>query len=368
MKQPLLGIVSTVLVTAISLGFISIFSAAAFTTWVAYLLICLVPSVLIITVTWRGEHPAFAAVRPQPARGGLLLVLAVAAGAVVAAAHFLTVGGRVSPPTPVLSMCIIASVNVAFWMAIIWGGWPFVALRLHPVAMGVSMLAALYAVNQALFWLLFDFGFLRGALAPAAAIGPRGLFDAWHILVFQVTAISAMFLILCFELWPLSLRPALTRQPALGAIWTAVVLCLAVIAAFIGERVLGLDAPVFMVRGPIPFIFGAIVVLNMLQDSLFKRFRQPWKGILNALCAAGVGVALARLFGALAPLVSGRIPSGAPAYTFEIWLASALLAVTFPFLIFFAELFQFWPLGHPARAAAEKVARASSRPAGGGAA
>jgi hypothetical protein len=29
----------------------------------------------------------------------------------------------------------------------------------------------------------------------------------------------------------------------------------------------------------------------------------------------------------------------------EIWLASALLAVTFPFLIFFAEFFKFWPAG-----------------------
>ena len=35
---------------------------------------------------------------------------------------------------------------------------------------------------------------------------------------------------------------------------------------------------------------------------------------------------------------------GPPTYDFEIWLASALLSVTFPLLIFYAEIFKFWPL------------------------
>jgi hypothetical protein len=51
------------------------------------------------------------------------------------------------------------------------------------------------------------------------------------------------------------------------------------------------------------------------------------------------------MYRALAPSVTGTLPSGPPTYDQEIWLASALLAVTFPFLIFFAEFFKFWPLG-----------------------
>ncbi len=42
-------------------------------------------------------------------------------------------------------------------------------------------------------------------------------------------------------------------------------------------------------------------------------------------------------------------PARPPAYSFEVWLASALLAVTFPFLVIFAELFQFWPLSGRSR-------------------
>jgi hypothetical protein len=41
----------------------------------------------------------------------------------------------------------------------------------------------------------------------------------------------------------------------------------------------------FMVRVPIPFIFGSIVVLNMLQGSLFAKLEQPLKGVLNAIAS-----------------------------------------------------------------------------------
>ena len=53
---------------------------------------------------------------------------------------------------------------------------------------------------------------------------------------------------------------------------------------------------------------------------------------------------LAQLYRALAADGHRRASAGPPTYDMEIWLASALLAVTFPFLIFFAEFFKFWPL------------------------
>jgi hypothetical protein len=107
---------------------------------------------------------------------------------------------------------------------------------------------------------------------------------------------------------------------------------------------MGMDVVSFMVRVPIPFIFGTIIVLNMMHGSLFGRFAQPLKGVLNAIASAAIGVALALVYGALAPFVTGTVKRGPPSYDFEIWLASALLAVTFPFLIFYAEFFKMWPL------------------------
>jgi predicted membrane protein len=105
-----------------------------------------------------------------------------------------------------------------------------------------------------------------------------------------------------------------------------------------------MDALQFMVEVPIPFIFGTIVVLNMLQNSLFGKIAQPLRGVVNAVAAMIIGSALAFMYGALSSTLSGPLAAGPPGNDFERWLASALLAVTFPLLIFFAEFFQFWPL------------------------
>ena len=111
-----------------------------------------------------------------------------------------------------------------------------------------------------------------------------------------------------------------------------------------GTRVLEMDVVDFLVRVPIPFIFGTIVVLNMLQNSLFPSLRQPVKGVANAFAALVIGNLLAMVYVRFMGVVTGALSSGPPAYQSEIWLASALLSVTFPFLIFYAEFFEFWPL------------------------
>src|SRR5208337_348244 len=102
MKQPVLGAVSSVLVIVVSLGFIALFAFPVFTTWIADAMICFIPMVIVIGVTWGGKHPAVAGGRSQPAKGILFLLLALAAGAVVALVHFVAVGGRVAPPAPML--------------------------------------------------------------------------------------------------------------------------------------------------------------------------------------------------------------------------------------------------------------------------
>ena len=185
---------------------------------------------------------------------------------------------------------------------------------------------------------------MQGAPVYVASLDPHGLFNAWNVVVFYVTAIAVMFLSLNFDLWPFTASPALMKQPVLGFVWTIVALVIGGLAFYLGVNVVGMDVVSFMVRVPIPFIFGTIIVLNMLHGSLFRRFAQPLKGVLNALASVVIGVALALLYGALAPVVSGAVKPGPPSYDYEIWLASALLAVTFPFLIFYAEFFKMWPL------------------------
>ncbi|HEY7388729.1 MAG TPA: hypothetical protein VH640_09475 [Bryobacteraceae bacterium] len=356
MKQPVLGITASLLVMAVSLGFISLFAAPTFMGWVAYLTICFIPIEVVAGVIWGCKQPVFAAARPQPAKGLMLILLCLVVGGIVAAVHFATVAGNISPPPPMAVMCIITSVIMTFWLALMFGGWPFVPWIKNPVAAGLVLLAACYIVNYLQFRLLFDYGFMQGAPVYVASLDPHGLFHAWHVLVFEMSALAVLFLMLHFDLWPFTKSAAVMKQPVLGLVWTALALVIGGLAYYLFVNVAGMDVVAFLVEAPIPFIFGTIIVLNMLQGSLFRKLEQPMRGLVSAVAAAVIGVALARIYGALAPIVSGTVNPGPPSYDFEIWLASALLAVTFPFLIFFADFFEMWPLKRATVAVPERAA------------
>ena len=106
---------------------------------------------------------------------------------------------------------------------------------------------------------------------------------------------------------------------------------------------------------PIAFIFGTIVVLNMCQNSVF-RADQPAKGILNVVASAVIGSVLMIAYQQLQPALSGPLPPGPPEFQreqFQVWTANAMLSVTFPFLVFYAAYFNFWPMAKPAPAPRE---------------
>lgn len=357
LKQPVLGIAATGLIIAISLGFISLFDYPTFSGWVSTFLICIIPMEIVMGVTWGMKQPRFAADRFQPLRGILFSLFALVAGVVVVLAHWAGAFGSVSPPTPMFTQCVIASVVVTFWMAIMWGGWPFTAVIKNPLGAGLALWAACYVVNYILFRIFFNFDFLKGAPVYVPALDPQGLFSGWACVVFYVTAITPMFLTLCFDLWPFTKSPALMKQPVLGIVWTIVCLVIGGAAMYIGVGVMKMDQVAFLVSVPIPIIFGTIFALNMLQGSLFAKFTQPLKGVLNSVTAIVLGNLFALLYRQLAPVVSGKLDPGPPAYQFEIWLASALLAVTFPFLVAYADFFTMWPLQ---RATAERVMETAS--------
>jgi hypothetical protein len=346
LKQPVAGIVATVVGILIALGFVSLFDFPTFAGWVSYFFLCVIPVQIVMAVTWATQHPQFASRRSQPLKGLLLLLIALVLGGAVAAVCFATVGGRVSPPTPMLAMYAITAVATTFWAAIMLGGWPSTAFLKNPLAAGLGVLLTGQIACYILFRIFFNYSFLRGAPIYVASLDPQGLFNAWYALVFAVTMAAAMFFVLLFDLWPLPKFPGVMRQPVLGLVWTVINLAISGIAFYIGVGLMGMDVVAFMVHVPVPFIFGAVITLNMFQTSLFKNLTQPTKGVVNVIFAALIGTLLTQMYGLLAPMVTKGTPlhSGPPPYDFEIWLASALLSITFPFLVFHAEFFKLWPL------------------------
>jgi hypothetical protein len=135
-------------------------------------------------------------------------------------------------------------------------------------------------------------------------------------------------------------------QPLLGVVVTGTSLVLGYAIFAIAVDVLGVQNVEFLLRVPIAVIFGTILVLNMCQNTVAAA-AQPAKGAVNLAVAAVVGSVLLAAYQGIEPFVSGAIPAGPEALQrelFQVWTANALLAVTFPLLVFHAAFLDFWPL------------------------
>ena len=342
---------------AIALAFVSAFDFGTFAGWVAFVMLGLIPMQIVVAVLW-GASPAFAGSMRQPLKGVVLVLVTVVATGVISPLVFGSVGEGVSPPGPIPSHFAVIVVPTTFWLAIMMGGWPFTRMTSNALVSGLLVLVASYIVTYVVFHVFFNYDFLQSAPVYLQS-APKGIYNGVSALVFYVTALAVMFVVLCFDLWPLTRFPAVMTQPVLGLVWTAIALAGAALAMSIGIGSLGMDPMAFLTQVTAPFIFGSIIVLNMLQNSLFAKASQPLKGVLNTVAAAAIGVILARLYISLSPSITGVLPSGAPGYEREIWLANALLSVTFPFLIYLAVFLAFWPL------VANKLVAAETRQRGG---
>jgi hypothetical protein len=126
--------------------------------------------------------------------------------------------------------------------------------------------------------------------------------------------------------------------PLFGLIASIYVLALASDAFYYFVEVKGMDIVKYLVAVPVSFIFGFFIVLNLLQKWPFARLSQPFGGILLALSAASTGTGMHWLYERVAELLTRRtLSSGAPSYELELWIASAMVAVTFPLIANFGD-------------------------------
>ena len=343
MRQPLLGTVASAIAIIVSLGFIGLFDFPTFVGWVSFYMLAVVPAQIIVVVIW-GTAPAFASELRQPAKGVVLLLVTAIAAAAITPAVWQLVGEGASPPGPIPSQFAVIVVPTTFFLAIAFGGWPFASLIKNRIASGLLLLITAYLITFAIFRVFFNYEFLKDAPVYLQS-APHGSHNAVAALVFYVTMLAGMFLMLHFDVWPLTTSPALMKQPLLGVAWTLISAAVGGVVMWVTLGRLGLDPMYVLTRITAPFIFGTIIVLNMLQNSLFGRLQQPLKGVANAVAAAVIGAGLAQLYGKVDRMLVGvELPPGAPGYEYELWLVNALLSVTFPFLIFYAAYFGFWPL------------------------
>lgn len=343
-RQPWLGLLGLAAVMLASLALIGCFSGEVFATWVTFFVVCAVPVEIVLSMVWRNQYPGWLSSLKQPLWGLALLGFTLAGAALIAALVFTTQAQLVGPPTPFTLMYVIFCVLITFWLVIAWDCWPLALVLRHPLGLGLGILLLAYLLGYRLFTWLFNFSALAGAPFYRASLDPHGWVPAFEMLAFAVTTVSVLFACVLLEFWPLSRLPLLSRQPWAGLARSALVLLASGVLYGFGTRVLGIEPVPFMVHGAIALLFGTLIPLLMFEGQLFAGSPQPLRGALQVGIAILAGTLLPRLYWAVAPWLSGPMTAGAPGYAQEFWLASALLAMTFPLLVVFSQFLDFWPL------------------------
>jgi hypothetical protein len=307
----------------------------------------MVPIQMVIGLVWHCKQPVSIARLAQPIRGLVFLLLTVTVGVVVAMIAQSNVGGGLTPPTPFVNMFVIFSVVVTIWLIVPMQCWPFTAiLGKQPVAMGFALLLTAYALAWILFNTLFDFGFLQQAPFYSAALDPHGKFNAWYPLTCGICSVATILSLVLLEFWPVSILartiPAFGRQPLFGLASAALIALVVTTVWQICIVHLGMDVVQLLVKA-VSMIFGVFIVLVMFEGAPFVRLPQPARGLVLIGVAALLAVCMNTLYRYFAVSHLG-LTGGAPGYTLELWLATSMLAITFPFMVFYASFFDYWPL------------------------
>lgn len=346
-KQPSLGILATFLVVALALWVSLSVAPGTMIAWITLVMVAMVPPQIVLTLALGGEHPAFLARLVQPWRGLGFCLLTTAIGLPIAACANALMGGGITPPTPFANMYLILAVCVTLALVAPFQCWPFtVVFPTRPLAMGGSILVAAYVVAGVLFQLLFNFDFLKGAPFYKASLDPHGLFMGWIPLIFALTCFVVILCLVLLDFWPVATLPPhiplLGKQPFFGLASSVLIAAVAAAIWTVFVGVLHMDMVLYLVRVVISLIFGIFILLVMMEGAPFVALKQPARGgvlIVLALILSSLSFALYRFL----CVKTFGLPSGPPTYDRELWLASAMLAVTFPMMVSYAHFFQFWP-------------------------
>lgn len=351
------GVIATAGAVFASLLICLLVSPEWLTGWGTVILVAMVPAQMVISLVWQSGYPKTLAGLPQPARGIAFTLLNALVGAAVAYVAWQTVGGGMALPTPFLIMFLIFSVAVMLLLVVPLQCWPFAPVIRQPGLMGGALLVAAYALAYGLFRWLFDFGFLAEAPFYRPELDPYGLFMAWIPLVFAIALLVPTLGLVLFDFWPVTVFaskvPALGRQPLFGIVALGLIAAVAagLWAGFVGQ---GMDRVLFMVRICVTVNFGYFILLVMFEGVPLLKLPQPWRGLVLNGVAVGLAVVMLNLYETVA-LSRFALTSGGPTYPLELWLASAMLAVTFPLMVVIGSYFQFWPLNKGAQEVNELV-------------
>lgn len=345
--QPAIGLIAAALTIGLSLVISTRFEPHFFGSWVGFLAMCIVPTQIIAGLVWGNRYPLLLTKLEQPARGMAILFLLLAAGCVIAPTTLVLIGGSITPPTPFLNMYIIMSIVATFWLVAVFECWPCSKISSHPATLGIGTLLLSYISAWIVFQSGFDFTAMQGAPFYQEHLDPKGGIPAWNILSYSITTVAVIMSLVLLDFWPIKAilikKPSLAAQPYVGLISTAIVLSVAGAVWETGIDLFEMDPVDYLVRVPVSFVFGTFILLTLFQTTPFQKMAQPAKGCSLIVGSAALALLTYELYGRVSVSAFSEIQSGAPTYELDLWIATAMLSITFPLIVAYAEGFAFWP-------------------------
>ena len=352
--QPWRGIFGTVIVVAYVLTLTSLFDAEVFNGLFTVLAVAMVPFLVMIGVGWKMQYPKTNGL-PQPWKGLLLVGFVALVGALVGSGIKNFLAGGVSQPF--LITYLIITVITLFFLVLAFGMWPY--NKLSAELAGWLTIITAFVLTWFIFK-LFNFSLLSfpsgtnpssiapvafyahgGPLAAFAGLAPHGPI-AWETAIAgYFWAVVVLFVFVNLGMWPLCNFPKLMGQPVLGIIITAISLALGVFVTYIAVMRLSIEPLMFLLVG-VSWLFGILLVMTLFQMWPGRIFKQPIWGVVNLSVSVGLGFIGYIGYKAFALYHFGGAASKYPLDIFT--LAGMMLAVTFPGMVVFSELFDFWPL------------------------
>ncbi|WP_424192003.1 hypothetical protein ACMYR3_11030 [Ampullimonas aquatilis] len=315
--------------------------------WVTLFLVSMVPTQMIISLLWRCEYPQFIAVLQQPVRGLMFILFTLIAGCIIGFGALKFIGGNISPPTPFVNMYLIFTVPIALWLIIPFQAWPLKLIFKNQGTLGIALMVSTYVLAYLLFQILFSFGFLSEAPFYRKMLDPDGLYMAWNPLALSIATVAIVLIFVLLDFWPITalskVFPSITKQPLFG-IANLLLTALTVFLMWFCFVVWGgMDVVTFQTEVCVSLIFGLFIVLIMFEGLPVMNLFQPFRGLIMTAIACVIAKGMLNLYQAVL-LNNFLLASGRPTYSMEIWLASSMLAVTFPTMVMYANYLQFWPL------------------------
>ena len=348
LKQPLLGVIATIITVGFSLMICAQFDRPTLVSWVGLVVMASIPAQIIIIAVWKSGYPSLLLELPQPAKGIAILALMAVVSVFVTPFILGVAGDFVTPPTPFSTMFAVVSVCVSFWVAPLLQCWPVTAITKHPLGIGLGVMVLTYGSAWLVWHFGFDFAAMKGAPFYLALLDPHGAVAAWNIFTFIVTASLVIIGLVMLDFWPIAaaarIVPILGTQPFQAVFSVGLVLAITAAIWTVGVSVLHMDVVDYMVRVPVSGLFGQLIMLHMMQTSPLQTAAQPGKGLGLLALVVVLAPAMYWLYVQAAVHLIGPMVGGPPGYDLDIWIATAMLGVTFPMFVTYGDALGFWPL------------------------